>query len=89
MNRRHLMQWLVLAAMLGLFYGLPWLRWHGAPLLLFDVEARHIHFFGLDLRMDAILPMLWLALAALAALCLVTSLYGRLWCAYACPQTVL
>lgn len=89
MNRRHLLQWLVLAAMLGLFYGLPWLRWRGAALLLFDIEARHIRFFGLDLRMDAVLPMLWLALAALAALCLVTSLYGRLWCAYACPQTVL
>jgi len=89
MNRRHAMQWLALAVMLVLFYGLPWLRWHDTAVLLFDIEARHIHFFGLDLRTDAILPLLWLALAALAALCLVTSLYGRLWCAYACPQTVL
>ncbi|HVR51315.1 MAG TPA: 4Fe-4S dicluster domain-containing protein [Pseudorhodoferax sp.] len=58
-------------------------------MLLFDIQARHIHFFGRELRTDAILPLLWLALAALGALCLVTSLYGRLWCAYACPQTVL
>lgn len=88
-QRRHVAQWLVLALMLGLFYGMPWLRWHDAPLLLFDVEARRIHFFGLGLRTDAVVPLLWLALAGLAALCLVTSLYGRLWCAYACPQTVL
>ncbi len=88
-NRRHAMQWLALAVMLGLFYGLPWLRWQGAPLLLFDIQARHIHFFGLGLHTDRILPLLWLALAMLGLLCLVTSLHGRLWCAYACPQTVL
>lgn len=89
LNRRHGLRWLVPATMLGLFYGLPWLRWRDTALLLFDMEARHIHFFGLDLRTEAILPLLWLALAALGTLCLVTSLYGRLWCAHACPQTVL
>ncbi|MCL7714180.1 4Fe-4S dicluster domain-containing protein [Stenotrophomonas mori] len=77
------------AIMLGLFFGLPWLRWREAPVLLFDIEARRIHFFGLALGMDAALPLLCLALAALALLCLVTSLHGRLWCAHACPQTVL
>jgi len=75
--------------MLGLFHGLPWLRWNGMPLLLFDIDARQLHFFGLQLRPEGMLPLLWLALAAVAALCLVTSIGGRLWCGYACPQTVL
>ncbi len=75
--------------MLGLFHGLPWLRWQGAPLLLFDIDTRHIHFFGLELRTESIAPLLWLGLAALAALCLVTSLRGRVWCGHVCPQTVL
>lgn len=89
MRRRRILRGLVMALMLGLFHGLPWLQWHGRPLLLFDIDARLIHFFGLQLRPEGMLPLLWLALAAVALLFLVTNLAGRVWCGYACPQTVL
>ncbi|AMJ57023.1 MULTISPECIES: 4Fe-4S dicluster domain-containing protein [Stenotrophomonas] len=80
---------LTTTAMLGAFYGLPWLHWNGKPWLLFDIDARQFQFAGVSMQPERSLPLLWLALAALALLALVTSLYGRLWCTYACPQTVL
>lgn len=88
-RRRQTLRLCSMLLMLGLFHGLPWLQWNGVPLLLFDVGARQIHFFGLLLRPEGLLPLLWLALSAAAALCLMTNIGGRLWCGHACPQTVL
>lgn len=80
---------LATSMMLAAFYVLPWLHWKDRPLLLLDIDARLFHIGGIAMRPEQSLPLLWLALAAVAALCLITSLQGRLWCAYACPQTVL
>ena len=88
-RRRQTLRLSSMLLMSCLFLGLPWLRWNGTPLLLFDIDARQLHFFGLQLRPEGMLPLLWLALAAVAMLCLATNLAGRLWCGYACPQTVL
>ena len=88
-RRRQGLRLSTMLLMLGLFHGLPWLQWNGMPVLLFDIDARQIHFFGLHLRPEGLLPLLWLALSAVTTLCLVTSIGGRLWCGYACPQTVL
>jgi len=87
--KRSLIRQGVAAALLLAFYGLPWLRIDGAPALLLDLDTRQLQLFGLGLRMAEATPLLWLTLAAAAGLALLTVLRGRLWCAYACPQTVL
>ena len=74
--------------LLGLFYGVCWLRWDGRQLLLFDLPARRFEVFWWTFHpQDFVFLALLLILAALA-LFFFTSLAGRLWCGYACPQTV-
>lgn len=75
--------------MLGMFYAIPWLNWGNQPVFLLDFGARQFHVLGISMRPEASLSLLWLALGLIAMLCLVTNLYGRLWCGYACPQSVL
>ncbi len=70
------------------FYGLPWLNWNGRQAVLFDLAARKFHVFGLVLW-----PQDFIYLAALLIICafllfFVTAMAGRLWCGFACPQTV-
>ncbi|RJG14947.1 cytochrome c oxidase accessory protein CcoG [Massilia cavernae] len=70
------------------FYGLPWLQWNGRQAVLFDLGARKFHVFGLVLW-----PQDFIYLAALLIICayglfLVTAVAGRVWCGFACPQTV-
>jgi cytochrome c oxidase accessory protein FixG len=78
---------LVLATQL-LFYGLPWLSWNGRQAVLFDLIQRKFYIFGLVLwPQDVIYLTLLLILSALA-LFLFTAVAGRLFCGYACPQTV-
>ncbi len=75
-------------ALLGFYYVVPWLSWNGVPLVLFDLPARRFHVFGLTLvPQDFYLLTAMLALAAFT-LFFFTTLAGRLWCGYACPQTV-
>ncbi len=80
----------VLAAwvLLGLFYVLPWINLGGTQIVLFDLPAREFHVFGLTFwPQDFFMLALLLAMAALT-LFFFTALAGRLWCGYACPQTV-
>lgn len=70
------------------FYGLCWLPWNGRQAMLFDLDSRRFYIFDLVLwPQDAIYLAILLALSALA-LFLFTAVAGRLWCGYACPQTV-
>jgi cytochrome c oxidase accessory protein FixG len=78
---------LVLATQL-VFYGTPWLEWNGRQAVLFDLGARKFYVFGLVLwPQDFIYLTLLLVISALS-LFLFTAAAGRLWCGYACPQTV-
>lgn len=79
---------LAVLALLGLFYLLPWLSWQGQPLVLFDLPARRFHVFGLTLVPQDLFLLTALLLIAALTLFLFTTLAGRLWCGYACPQTV-
>ena len=88
-RRRDTLRRITTTVMLAAFYGLPWLYWGGKPWLLLDIDARQFQIAGISMQPEQSLPLLWLAMAALALLCLTTSLYGRLWCTYTCPQTVL
>lgn len=66
----------------------PWLSWNGNPLFLFDIPGRRVHAMGyLFTPQDGFLMALMGFFAAFT-LFLFTSLYGRLWCGYACPQSV-
>ncbi|NNL63306.1 MAG: cytochrome c oxidase accessory protein CcoG, partial [Woeseiaceae bacterium] len=75
-------------SLLGLFYAVPWLNWDERQAVLFDLPARKFHIFGLTLWPQDF-PYLALLLMILAyALFFFTALAGRLWCGFACPQTV-
>jgi cytochrome c oxidase accessory protein FixG len=74
--------------LLGLFYVLPWINVGGQQIVLFDLVNRQFHIFGMTLwPQDLFILSLLLAMAALS-LFFFTALAGRLWCGYACPQTV-
>ncbi|WP_159016622.1 4Fe-4S dicluster domain-containing protein [Cognatiluteimonas profundi] len=74
--------------LLGMFYAFPWLRWDGRQAVLFDLPARKFHVFGLTFWPQDFLFLALLLIIAALALFFFTALAGRLWCGYACPQTV-
>jgi cytochrome c oxidase accessory protein FixG len=77
-----------LLVLLGIYYGLPWVQWEGRQAVLFDLPERKFHVFGLTFwPQDFFLLAVLLVIAALS-LFFFTALAGRLWCGYACPQTV-
>ena len=83
-NLRWLCVWLTQLT----FYGLPWMVWNGRQAVLFDLSARKFYIFGIVLW-----PQDFIYLAALLIICayslfLVTAVAGRVWCGFACPQTV-
>jgi polyferredoxin len=71
-----------------LFYGLPWLTLHGRQAVLFDLGARKFHLFGLVLWPQDFIYLAGLLIICAYGLFLVTTVAGRVWCGYACPQTV-
>ncbi len=74
--------------LLGLFYGLAWLPWDGQQAVLFDLPNRKFYIFGLTFWPQDFFYFAWLLVIAALTLFFVTALAGRLWCGYACPQTV-
>jgi cytochrome c oxidase accessory protein FixG len=74
--------------LLGLYYGLPWLSWNGRQAVLFDLPARKFHVLGLTFWPQDFFYLSWLLILAGLSLFFFTALAGRLWCGYACPQTV-
>jgi cytochrome c oxidase accessory protein FixG len=81
-------RWILVWLTQIVFYGLCWLPWHGRQAILLDIDTRKFYFFDLVLwPQDTIYLVLLMVLGALA-LFLFTAVAGRLWCGYACPQTV-
>ncbi|MFO0028282.1 MAG: cytochrome c oxidase accessory protein CcoG [Pseudomonadota bacterium] len=74
--------------LLGMFYLFPWLSWDGRQAVLFDLPARQFHVFGLTFWPQDFIYLSMLLMMAAFALFFFTALAGRLWCGYACPQTV-
>ncbi len=82
------LRWLCVWLTQIVFYGLPWLRWNDRQAVLFDLGARKFYLFGVVLW-----PQDFIYLAALLIICayllfLLTAIAGRVWCGFACPQTV-
>jgi len=70
------------------FYGMPWVEWGGRQVVLFDLAARRFFIFGLVLYPQDLIYLSGLLVISALSLFLFTAVAGRLWCGYACPQTV-
>ena len=70
------------------FYGLPWLEWGQRQMVLFDLGARRFYIFGLVLYPQDFIYLTGLLIISAMSLFLFTAVAGRLWCGFACPQTV-
>jgi cytochrome c oxidase accessory protein FixG len=70
------------------FYGLPWISWNGRQAVLFDLAARKFYLFGIVLWPQDFIYLALLLIICAYGLFLVTAIAGRVWCGYACPQTV-
>ena len=71
-----------------LFYGTAWLDWNGRQAVLFDLASRKFYIFGLVLWPQDFVFLTTLLVICALSLFLFTAMAGRLWCGYACPQTV-
>ena len=74
--------------LLGGYYFVPWLRWDNHQAVLFDLPARKFYIFGLTFWPQDFFYLAALLIIAALSLFFFTALAGRLWCGYACPQTV-
>lgn len=81
---RWAMVWLTQAV----FYGLPWWPWNGRQAVLFDLAARRFYIFDLVLYPQDFIYLTALLVISAFGLFFFTAIGGRLWCGYACPQTV-
>jgi len=86
-------KWVVMAATLAVYYLIPFMRWdRGAEApdqaVLIDFAGRRFYFFFIEIWPQEIYYITGLLILAALALFLVTALFGRVWCGYACPQTV-
>jgi cytochrome c oxidase accessory protein FixG len=70
------------------FYGVPWLQWGQRQAVLFDLDARRFYIFNLVLYPQDFIYLTGLLVISALSLFLFTAVAGRLWCGYACPQTV-
>ncbi|MEP7298703.1 MAG: cytochrome c oxidase accessory protein CcoG [Burkholderiales bacterium] len=71
-----------------LFYGLPWLMWNGRQAVLFELTSRRFYIFDLVLYPQDFIYLTGLLVLSAYGLFFFTAVGGRLWCGYACPQTV-
>ena len=83
-NWRWIMVWVTQI----IFYGLPWVEWGQRQAVLFDLEVRRFYIFGLVLYPQDFIYLTGMLIISALSLFLFTAVAGRLWCGYACPQTV-
>ena len=92
-GRFRTIKWIVMAVTLGIYYFVPWIRWDRGSYLpdqavLIDFPARRFYFFFIEIWPQEFYYITGLLVLASLALFLVTSVAGRVWCGYTCPQTV-
>ena len=92
-GRFRRLKWLIMAVTLTIYYVTPWLRWdRGAyapdQAVLLDVANRRFYFGPLEIWPHEFYYVAGLLIMAGVGLFLLTSVVGRAWCGYACPQTV-
>lgn len=82
-----------MALLLLIYYWVPWWRWDRGPhapdqAVLIDMPARRAYFFWIEIWPQEVYYLTGILILAAVGLFFVTSLFGRVWCGYACPQTV-
>ena len=92
-GRWRMIKWALLILTLAVYYITPWIRWHrpaGLPqqAVLVDFTGPRFYFFVIQLWPQEVYFFTGLLVMSALALFLATALFGRLWCGYACPQTV-
>ncbi len=83
-RQRRAVAWILIIV----FAVLPWIRINGKPAILLDVMTRKFVFFGTTFRPTDTLLLALLLLSIFVGIFLLTALFGRVWCGWACPQTV-
>jgi len=86
-------KWAVMAITLGIYYLLPWIRWERGPglpsqAILLDFANQRLLFGPIEIWAQEFYYVTGLLVLGALSLFLVTSIAGRMWCGYACPQTV-
>jgi len=81
-------RWAAVWATQLVFYGGAWLTWNDRQAVLFDIVHRKFYIFGLVFWPQDVIYLSVLLILAALSLFLFTAVAGRLWCGYACPQTV-
>jgi cytochrome c oxidase accessory protein FixG len=81
-------RWALVWATQLFFYGVPWLEWNARQAVLFDLASRRFYIFGFVLYPQDFIYLTALLIISAYALFLFTAVAGRLWCGFACPQTV-
>jgi cytochrome c oxidase accessory protein FixG len=87
------LKWAMMSIALGVYYLLPWIRWDRGPnapdqAVLLDMPGRRFYFFFIEIWPQEIYFVTGLLVLASLVLFLATAMFGRVWCGYACPQTV-
>ena len=87
------LKWQIMVVTLGIYYLTPWIRWDRGPHLpdqavLIDLANRRFYFFWIEIWPQEFYYIAGLLIMAGIGLFLFTSMLGRVWCGYACPQTV-
>lgn len=82
------LRWAVTAALLGIYFLLPWLKIDGRQALLFDIPGRKFYIFNSIFWPQEVYYLAILLVFIVVAFFFFTALAGRIWCGYACPQTV-
>ena len=87
------LKWRIMLVTLSIYYLTPWLRWdrgdgHPDQAVLVDMENRRFYFFFIEIWPQEFWFVAGMLVMAGIGLFLVTSVMGRAWCGYACPQTV-
>lgn len=87
------LKWAAMIVLLAIYYLTPWIRWDrgvGRPdqAVLVDFEGRRFYFFFIELWPQEVYYITGLLILGAFAIFLSSALFGRVWCGYACPQTV-
>ncbi|WP_412777381.1 cytochrome c oxidase accessory protein CcoG [Thalassospira lucentensis] len=87
------LKWFALIALLAIYWVVPWLRWDRGPTapdqaVLIDMDLGRAYFFFIEIWPQEVYYITGLLILAAIGLFLATSLFGRIWCGYGCPQTV-
>lgn len=87
------LKWAVMAVLLAIYWGVPWLRFARGPFapdqaILIDLPGRKAYFLWFEIWPQEIYIVTGMLVAMAIGLFFVTALLGRVWCGYACPQTV-